>query len=364
MILALEQRFQQTPEGHIWTASGFKNSFWNRYLEIFDSIRILARTESVEQVDLDSEIVGTDQIQVIPLPYYQGPLGYLMNIRKLRSRIRKEVGPDDSVIVRLPGPIGSAVLDVAGVIDGRPWGGEIIGDPYDVFAPGAVRHSLRSVFRWHFTRTLAAQTSKASALAYVSTGTLQDRYPAGQLAFATNYSSIALNEDAFAELGRTPDSFSQPIECTLVGSLEQMYKGVDVLLRSIRRVRERGLDVRLTVIGDGRHRAELEKLADDLGVGDIVTFSGFIADRDLLTNRLDSTDLFILPSRTEGLPRAMIEAMARAVPCIGTSIGGIPELLQADEMVQPGDDVSLCRIDDRGRFQSGSHGGNVCSKFG
>ncbi len=85
-------------------------------------------------------------------------------------------------------------------------------------------------------------------------------------------------------------------------------------------------------------------MADDLGVGDIVTFSGFIANRDLLTNRLDSTDLFILPSRTEGLPRAMIEAMARAVLCIGTSIGGIPELLQADEMVQPGDDVSLAEL--------------------
>jgi glycosyltransferase involved in cell wall biosynthesis len=52
-------------------------------------------------------------------------------------------------------------------------------------------------------------------------------------------------------------------------------------------------------------------------------------------------DLFVLPSRTEGLPRAMLEAMARALPCIGSTAGGIPELLPAEDMVPPGDALSL-----------------------
>ena len=57
--------------------------------------------------------------------------------------------------------------------------------------------------------------------------------------------------------------------------------------------------------------------------------------------QLDLADLFVLPSYQEGLPRAMVEAMARSLPCIGSTVGGIPELLQPEDMVPPGDAVAL-----------------------
>jgi glycosyltransferase involved in cell wall biosynthesis len=58
---------------------------------------------------------------------------------------------------------------------------------------------------------------------------------------------------------------------------------------------------------------------------------------------LDAADLFALPSRQEGLPRAMVEAMARGLPCLGSTVGGIPELLPAEDMVPPGDARALAR---------------------
>jgi glycosyltransferase involved in cell wall biosynthesis len=58
---------------------------------------------------------------------------------------------------------------------------------------------------------------------------------------------------------------------------------------------------------------------------------------------LDGADLFILPSFQEGLPRAMVEAMARALPCIGSSVGGIGELLPPEDIVPPGDAAALAR---------------------
>jgi glycosyltransferase involved in cell wall biosynthesis len=56
---------------------------------------------------------------------------------------------------------------------------------------------------------------------------------------------------------------------------------------------------------------------------------------------LDAADLFVLPSRTEGLPRALVEAMARGLPCVGSAVGGIPELLDDSELVPAGDPAFL-----------------------
>jgi glycosyltransferase involved in cell wall biosynthesis len=103
-----------------------------------------------------------------------------------------------------------------------------------------------------------------------------------------------------------------------------------------------GLDVRLAIAGEGRHRQELEARAASLGVADRVEFLGQLRAGEAVRAELDRADLFVLPSRTEGLPRAMIEAMARGLPCIGTRVGGIPELLPPEDMVPPGDAPALC----------------------
>ncbi len=72
-------------------------------------------------------------------------------------------------------------------------------------------------------------------------------------------------------------------------------------------------------------------------------FRGQLASGEPIRDELDRADLFLLPSRQEGLPRAMIEAMARALPCIGSTVGGIPELLPPEDMVPPGDADALAR---------------------
>src|SRR5262249_44651863 len=57
--------------------------------------------------------------------------------------------------------------------------------------------------------------------------------------------------------------------------------------------------------------------------------------------RLDASDLFVLPSWAEGMPKAMLEAMARGLPCIGSRVGGVPELLPELALVEPGDVAGL-----------------------
>ena len=149
--------------------------------------------------------------------------------------------------------------------------------------------------------------------------------------FTTCYSSTDLSLEDYV---KRPKEYRRPIQPRLVfvGSLAQMYKGQDVLIRAVGLLKERQLPVELKILGAGRHRLELERLVRSLSLDGAVRFLGELPGA-AVREELDNATLMVLPSRTEGLPRVVIEAMARALPCIATSVGGIPELLHQDDLV-------------------------------
>ena len=87
----------------------------------------------------------------------------------------------------------------------------------------------------------------------------------------------------------------------------------------------------------------MEQQVRGLQIEDRVDFQGQLPGGSTVWQRLDASDLFVLPSKTEGLPRAMIEAMARGLPCLGSTAGGFPELLSDDYLVTPGCRNSLAK---------------------
>jgi glycosyltransferase involved in cell wall biosynthesis len=184
------------------------------------------------------------------------------------------------------------------------------------------------------------QCLKASAVCYVTGKFLQQRYPPADTAFCTSFLPIELGEKAFVSAPRTFDLRPTPIRILTIGSMEQPYKGIDVLIDAVASVIAQGHEVHLTIVGRGRYQQGLEQHATLRGVGNHVTFTGEIPTAQLLQH-LDDAHLFVLASRTEGLPRVVIEAMARGLPCIGSAVGGIPELLAPDDLVPPGDAVAL-----------------------
>ncbi len=215
-----------------------------------------------------------------------------------------------------------------------------MGDPYDVFQPGGVIHALRPLFRVWFTAELKRLCGAACAAAYVTRHALQSRYPCP--AFSISFSDVEIGPDALVQSPRDGTvHHSGPPRLICVGTLAQMYKGVDVLLRAMATCAHQGFPLSLTVVGEGRHRPEMEQLAANLALSDCVHFAGQLPAGQAVREALDAADLFVMPSRVEGLPRAMVEAMARALPCLGSNIGGIPELIPPDSIVPVGDDAAL-----------------------
>lgn len=143
-----------------------------------------------------------------------------------------------------------------------------------------------------------------------------DLYPALSREFplAEHPRDVALDDD------------SSPPRLVTVARLST-EKGLDDLLRAVAQLRASGSSVALEVVGDGPQRGELEALAAQLEIADCVRFAGFVSHGPQLIAALDRADVFVLPSRSEGLPHSVVEAMARGLPIVASAVGGLPALL-------------------------------------
>jgi glycosyltransferase involved in cell wall biosynthesis len=340
LIVVLDHCFHRTPDQAVWTLVTCPHSFWMRYLEVFDSVRVVSRVREVSSVSSNWKRADGEGVSFAAVPSYVGPWQYLIQATQVQRAARNAVGANDAVILRVASQIANCIEPLLRQT-GHPYGVEVVNDPYDVFAPGSVRHPLRPFFRWLFPRQLRRQCAGACAAAYVTKYALQHRYPPASEAFSTHYSSVELPEAAFVPVPRSLGQRGQTFTLITVGTLAQLYKAPDVLINAIALCVEQGLDLKLILVGDGKHRRELETQAEKLGLGERVCFLGQLTVGDAVRAQLDRADLFVLPSYQEGLPRAMIEAMARGLPCIGSTVGGIPELLPEEDMVSPGNASAL-----------------------
>jgi glycosyltransferase involved in cell wall biosynthesis len=109
-----------------------------------------------------------------------------------------------------------------------------------------------------------------------------------------------------------------------VGRLEPEHKGIDLLLRAFARERWKARDVRINIFGHGLSENSVKRLAQMLHLEDRITFQGFVPRVEDIWR---DNRLLLLPSRHEGLPLAVIEAMMCGRPCLVTNISGNPEHL-------------------------------------
>ncbi len=155
-----------------------------------------------------------------------------------------------------------------------------------------------------------------------------ERIPAGRISVVRN----GLDLDAFG-LRSSPPRRRRIVS---VGRFRP-EKAQEVLIAAVARLRPSWPDIRLRLVGDGPREEELRGVASALGVSDLVEFLGH---RDDVPRVLRDADVFVLPSRIEAAPNAVLEAMAAGLPVVATNVGGIPEVVTSglNGLLVPPDD--------------------------
>ena len=135
------------------------------------------------------------------------------------------------------------------------------------------------------------------------------------------------------QYARPPESFpvSETWELISVARLVE-FKGLEYAIKAVAELKLRGRRVRLTIVGEGPLRSDLERLSEELGVTDSVVLMGAMA-HDKIPEMLWRSDLFLISSiidskgRTEGFGAVILEAMAAGLPVVASAVGGITDIV-------------------------------------
>lgn len=327
LLVVTDHRFIRM-NGQTFDEYCFDYDFFSDYLDVFPEVTLAARVRDVQAAPPGVQRTDGKGLTVLPLPDLHS-FRWLLSSRRLRRVLTEGVRHSDAVCVRVPSLAGRLAAHIANR-EQTPLMFELIGDPLlsiRAAAPGTIGKVLAT---WEDTEVRKIVKRSVSGT-YVSHRHLQARYPPSSGVVTASVSSIRLNREWLTQPRKFPAPPS-PLNLVLVASLVPV-KHHEILLRSLHEMVILGLDVRLNLVGDGPLRGKLQSLAARLEIGERVRFFGHIAERKELAAVLDASDLFVMASATEGLPRSMIEAMARGLPAVGCDIPGIAELLDKEQLI-------------------------------
>lgn len=334
LTFAHDHLFQQDEKGNLFTGGSFNNQTWERYLNHFEEITVLARVEKLKDKynNKTYNSFNLKETRLVPVPSLSGPAKQFTNKKAAEEIIRNTLMNSDVLIARLPSETGNLAIKIAKELN-KLYAVEVVACVWDalwnhgnplgkIYAPIAMRKMQKMILNSPYTL-------------YVTSDFLQKRYPTNGK--ATNVSNVEIY-DAFEESIELRYSRvnNRIYRIGMIGSLKNKIKGWDIAFRALKILNERNIDFEFHILGDG----DIEKwanISEKYGVGNKVKFCGVLPGGEPVLKWLDQIDLYIQPSFQEGLPRAVIEAMSRGCPVAGSDAGGIPELIDNSCIHKAGD---------------------------
>lgn len=336
VLVAVDAQLFRTPDGKVWTKTIYGYDFWKRYLDVFETVSVVSRMKDVSYNAVKGYLRSDgDRVTFKAMPMARGTREYIIHFPSYIKAAKQAVKGEKCAIIRLPS-ISATFIELAYRLTRKPYILEIVVDPVNAFEGNKIAAKI-------LTKHLKNACKRANGVSYVTRYALQKQYPSraringknSKKYFETYYSSIILKRDYFAD-AKKYTGFDKKIKLVhTANNINNYVKGHDIVINIVKKLQDMGIDAEVTFIGDGDKRKEFESLARKLGVAEKIRFTGLLASSGEVREKLLEADMFVFPTKCEGLPRAVIEAMAVGLPCLSTPVNGIPELLEKEFMFDP-----------------------------
>lgn len=320
--------------GNIYTDGSYNSSVWSRYLSISNNLTVMLRRErKIYEKRFAEEkfnYFNSNKIRFIELEDVADGFNSMLSIKKqikLRKSIKSEVKKADLLIIRLPSVSGDIAIKYAKKYR-KPYIVEVVGCVWDSLWNYNLKGKILAPFRYASTKKSILNAPYAM---YVTNEFLQNRYPCnGKTVACSDVLLPALDESVLQNRISKIKNMekNKPIILGTTAAVDVLYKGQEVVIKAISRLNKQGFNFEYYLVGSGDN-TYLRSKADENGVADKVKFLGSLPHSEVF-KYLDNIDIYVQPSLTEGLPRALVEAMSRGCTSLGTNVGGIPELISND----------------------------------
>lgn len=314
----------------------FKNQEWydfyQRYLRVFEKLKICNRVIDESELNKNRILVDDSRIEIQPLPIFHGPVQYAQTYFTTGRAMKSAVDGCDAAVLRLPSTVAQR-LSKQVIKAGIPFATEIVFDAQD----GAnTSNNLFEKILWHIIdkqmRTICAM---ADGVSCVTEKYLQKKYYSVKSGhFVNNYSTLALDKSFFTAPRQYPNKKVLTIAHVDLQIGLHSRKGTDIVIQALEKLKQKSVIVNVKFAGEDWDNSakKILEYAKEHNIEEQVACIGFLT-RQQLDEFLNNSDLFVLPTKAEGLPRVIIEAIAKGMPTITTPASGNPELIPAHYLV-------------------------------
>ncbi len=304
---------------------GFNDELFEKYEVLGNDISIAIRVHNTinEKLEKNYLPLNKNKYKIVECPNLASVNGIMFNKKKCTQILKNEIDKADIIIIRLPSNIGNLA---ASIVEKKQKNHiiELVGCPWDSLRHHSFAGKIVAPIMYLKTKK---HVRRATNVIYVTQKFLQGRYPNSNNNIGCSDVIIDnLNIDNLSKRIEKIKSMKDKIIIGTIGIVSVKYKGQEYVIKAISELMNKGINnIEYQLVGPG-DTERLVKIAKKYNVLDRINFIGPLNHNEIF-NWLDEIDIYAQPSNTEGLPRSVVEAMSRGCPCIGSKVGGIPELI-------------------------------------
>lgn len=310
------------------------DEMFSRYFCIVDTLIVVVRTYNSKKTyqELHMKPLTNQNIKVIEVKNFNTPKGFLFDRLQFEKAILSQVEKVDFIFARMPSNISNTILKLA-CKKKKAYLVEVGGCAWDSYWNHGILGKIVAPLTFYQERKYV---EKANYAVYVTKKFLQKRYPNNKE--TTNCSNVYLSDITDDVIQKRIQKIrrmdvSKVVIGQAVNSVDVKYKGEHLIIQVMKRLMQKGIDIEYQIVGPGNGNY-LKTVAKKCSVDKKVKFLGTLTKQEII-DWYQNIDLYVQPSKQEGLPRSVIEAMSVGCPAIGSNIAGIPELIDQDCLFNP-----------------------------